>query len=275
MFDDQDMLDNFDNTIEALDQELHLLEQYKNILDQIAIISKTDIYGTITYVNQKFSDVSGYAQHELIGHPHNIVRHPDMPTSAFETIWQTIQSKQPWQGLVKNKRKDGTAYILHSHIFPILSGKNGDIEEFISVRFDVTQDFHKTALAELEQAKTQLQSKHDHLQNFYHCSSDVSHDWNQCLEQMVLPDLMNLKEWGQKYHGPIKFDEMSQLIEEYDHLQQTENRLIDALKTQQAEVAAESWHSFQSLTQKMMSQINQIAAAITENDLAHHLDGTD
>ena len=70
------------------------------------IVSRTDLKGIITYANDTFAEISGYEVDELIGKAHNIVRHPDMPKSIFKELWQDLQTKGSWSGVVKNKRKD-------------------------------------------------------------------------------------------------------------------------------------------------------------------------
>ncbi len=119
------------------DNALALLEQYKKIIDESATVTKTDLTGVITYANDKFCKISGYTKEELIGKPHNIVRHPDMPKSAFKELWDTIQNKKIWQGIVKNKTKDSKAFYVKATVAPILN-KNGDIIEYIAVRHDIT-----------------------------------------------------------------------------------------------------------------------------------------
>ena len=76
------------------------------------LISSTDRRGNIEYVNNAFLEVSGFSHDELIGAPHNIVRHPDMPPAVYENMWQTISQGKPWMGLVKNRRKNGDYYSL-------------------------------------------------------------------------------------------------------------------------------------------------------------------
>lgn len=117
---------------------LNLLEQYKAITNKSSIISKTDTKGIITYVNEKFCQISGYKESELIGKPHNIVRHPDMPPSAFKELWNTIQNKQTFQGVVKNRARNGDPYYVKTTIQPILNAQ-GEIEEYISLRHDITE----------------------------------------------------------------------------------------------------------------------------------------
>jgi len=118
-------------------RNISLLQQYKNAVDRSSIVSKTDIKGRITYVNDKFCAISGYKPEELLNQPHNIVRHPDMPKSAFKEMWQTILQKKPWFGIIKNKKRDGDYYIVEVTINPILDHK-GEIEEFIAIRNDIT-----------------------------------------------------------------------------------------------------------------------------------------
>jgi len=102
------------------------------------IISRTDLNGIITYANETFCDISGYDIDELIGKSHNIVRHPDMPTAAFKDLWDTIQDKKQWIGVVKNLRKDKGFYWIQA----IISGvyKNGILVEFKSLRTPISYD---------------------------------------------------------------------------------------------------------------------------------------
>src|SRR5512144_2489936 len=84
------------------------------------IVSRTDLKGRITYVNETFVHACGFTRDELIGKAHNIVRHPDMPAAAFADLWDTIKTGQPWSGLVKNRRKDGGFYWVHANVTPIV-----------------------------------------------------------------------------------------------------------------------------------------------------------
>lgn len=101
------------------------------IFEGRVIISQTDVEGVITFVNRQFCDVSGYTAQELIGKPHNIVRHPDMPTAKFAQMWKTIKSGQAWNGLIKNLRKDGMYYWVEIEILPIKDDRD-EITGFIS-----------------------------------------------------------------------------------------------------------------------------------------------
>ncbi|MGZ5030696.1 MAG: PAS domain-containing protein [Methylobacter sp.] len=96
------------------------------------IVSTTNPEGIITHVNQAFIDMSGYTEDELIGAPHSILRHPDMPPAAFKELWDTVQKGEKWQGFVKNLRKDGGYYWVKATVIPNI--RNGAIVGYTSVR---------------------------------------------------------------------------------------------------------------------------------------------
>ncbi|MBN2644603.1 MAG: EAL domain-containing protein [Desulfuromonadaceae bacterium] len=121
-----------------LERTIAFLDQYKKAVDESAIISKTDLNGVITYVNDRFCALSGYKKNELIGQKHNIVRHPDMPRSAFRQMWKTIQDGGIWRGIVKNLKKDGSSYYVDALVMP-LRDENGIIHEYISIRHDISR----------------------------------------------------------------------------------------------------------------------------------------
>jgi PAS domain S-box-containing protein len=116
----------------------NILYEYKGAIDTSFIVSKTDIDGKIIYINKKFCEISGYSYDELIGKPHNIVRHPDMSAAAFEEMWRTILDKKTWRGRITNLKKSGDPYIVESVVSPIFY-PDGEIKEFIAIRYDVTK----------------------------------------------------------------------------------------------------------------------------------------
>lgn len=120
--------------IEKLSREI---EARTKILNAAAIVSETDQFGTITFVNDTFCKVAQYNRDELIGKPHNIVRHPDMPKAVFKEMWDTIKKGEIFQGIVKNKAKDGTPYWVIATIGGIL-GADGKPYKYIGVRIDIT-----------------------------------------------------------------------------------------------------------------------------------------
>lgn len=117
-----------------------ILQEYKDIVDENSIVSKTDINGIITYVNKEFIETSGYSEEELLGKSHNIVRHEDMKSSTFKELWKTIKvDKKSWKGIVKNKKKNGSFYWVEAYIKPIFN-ENNEITEFIGIRNDITDE---------------------------------------------------------------------------------------------------------------------------------------
>jgi len=123
-------------------EKLRLLEQYQDIVDRSSIISKTNLKGIITYVNDEFCKVSGYSREELVGQNHNIVRAKDVPKSVFENLWITIRDKkETWYGTIKNRTKYGELYYVNASVRPIIN-QYGEIEEYIALRTLVTNIIH-------------------------------------------------------------------------------------------------------------------------------------
>jgi len=114
------------------------------VLDDQAIVSKTDLNGNIVYVNPYFTQVSGFSEAELLGSPQNIVRHPDMPAEAFADLWSSIKGGTPWTGIVKNRCKNGDHYWVRANITPIR--ENGKTTGYMSVR--VKAERHQIEKAE-------------------------------------------------------------------------------------------------------------------------------
>lgn len=109
-----------------------LTEQEIPFPDGKLIVSRTDTSGIITHFNQSFVEMSGYSKEELLGAPHHILRHPDMPQAAFADLWETVQQGKKWHGYVKNLRKDGSYYWVYATVVPNV--RNGKIIGYTSVR---------------------------------------------------------------------------------------------------------------------------------------------
>ncbi len=115
----------------------NIFTQYLDIIDKTLIISETDLNGIITAVNKNFEKISKYSAEDLLGKNHNIVRHPDMPKKVFENLWNTIKAGKIWEGIIKNKRKDGKNYYVKSIIAPIKNEKGENIY-YVAFRQDIT-----------------------------------------------------------------------------------------------------------------------------------------
>ncbi|WP_051050837.1 PAS domain-containing methyl-accepting chemotaxis protein [Winslowiella toletana] len=108
------------------------------LADDTTLMTTTDASGNITYANMSFVEVSGYAQHEIEGQPHNLVRHADMPKQAFADMWATIRQGLPWSGLVKNRRKNGDYYWVRANVVPLI--RDSKIIGYMSVRIKPSRE---------------------------------------------------------------------------------------------------------------------------------------
>src|SRR5574343_348263 len=113
-------------------QNMPVLDEEILVPAGVSLVSKTDLHGNITYANDAFINISGYSREELIGEPHNLVRHPDMPPQVFHHLWQTVKQGNPWKGIVKNRAKDGRFYWVKAVIVPIR--KENQTIGYMSVR---------------------------------------------------------------------------------------------------------------------------------------------
>jgi aerotaxis receptor len=108
------------------------------ISDDTLIVSRTDLKGRLTYFNDQFLDAAGFSEAELMGQPHNIIRHPDMPSEAFENLWDTLKAGKPWVGAVKNRRKNGDFYWVLATASPVR--ENGQVTGYTSIRTKLPAD---------------------------------------------------------------------------------------------------------------------------------------
>ncbi|HEJ9487400.1 PAS domain-containing methyl-accepting chemotaxis protein [Proteus sp. GOKU] len=102
------------------------------VSENATLMSTTDLDGNIIYANEDFVEASGFSVEELVGQPHNIVRHPDIPSEVFKDMWRTLKQGEIWTGIVKNRRKNGDHYWVRANITPII--RQGKIQSFMSVR---------------------------------------------------------------------------------------------------------------------------------------------
>lgn len=166
------------------------LKEYKRILNESDIISKGDANGIITEVNDKFCEISGYSHEFLIGKPHSVVRHPDMPKKIFKQLWEKISAHETFKGILKNRRRDGSAYYVDATISPIIDTQ-GNIKEIIGIRHDITDVMNpkKQLMADLSYLENPLLiflqiSNYDLFKEFY--SESIMHTFEFELEQIIL-----------------------------------------------------------------------------------------
>jgi aerotaxis receptor len=113
------------------------------VSDETLIVSRTDLKGKIAYFNEDFVAAAGFSSDELMGQPHNIIRHPDMPPAAFENLWNTLKAGKPWLGAVKNRRKNGDYYWVLATASPIR--ENGRVTGYTSIRTRLPAEQRKLA----------------------------------------------------------------------------------------------------------------------------------
>ena len=118
-------------------QNLPVTQRERTFPADDRLISTTDMDSRITYCNDAFVEISGFTREELIGQPHNLVRHPDMPPAVFGHMWDTIKQGKPWMGIVKNRAKNGDFYWVSAYVTPVYEG--GRMVGYESVRSLPTQ----------------------------------------------------------------------------------------------------------------------------------------
>lgn len=118
-------------------EDLRVCEPYQEMVDKLCAVVVTDPHGIITFINDRFCELSGYDRDDLVNNSVSIVRHLDSPKSQFTDIWNTINNKTVWTGELRNCNKSGSAYYVSTTIAPILDD-NGAIKEMISVQYDIT-----------------------------------------------------------------------------------------------------------------------------------------
>jgi PAS domain S-box-containing protein len=193
-------------------------KRLKTIVDKYIISSTTDLKGRIVDVSDAFCKVSGYTREELIGKPHNIIRHPDMPKSAFRDLWQTIKQGKAWKGEVKNLKKDGGYYWVYANIEPLFNNK-GKIEGYAAVRLDITDSIHLEEELERSKEKDRTLLHQSKLAQMGEMISMIAHQWRQPLTAIssTTSDLymkIVLKKYSNEYfiQKLEKIDELSQYL---------------------------------------------------------------
>ena len=132
---------NLERTIKDRTNELELskykMKDYISLVYENIITSSTDLKGNITDVSQAFCDISGYTKEELIGKPHNILRHPDTPKEVFEKLWSDCKDNKTWKGEIKNLKKDGSFYWVSASVHPVYNEDNVKVG-YTSIRQNIT-----------------------------------------------------------------------------------------------------------------------------------------
>lgn len=179
------------------------LQSYIETVDEYVITSETDTHGKITYVSKAFEAISGYTKAELLGKPHNIVRHPQMAGALYADLWKTIQSGRTWHGEILNRHKEGGGYWVDVHISPKFDGGH-EIIGYRAIRTDIT-DKKKIQELSLRDPMTGLYNRR-HLIETVPLEIQKAHRNGQRIAFMIL-DVDKFKEYNDTY-GHQRGDEV-------------------------------------------------------------------
>lgn len=164
------------STLDGLSsQDLHSL---KSSIDEAAIVAITDQNGTITYVNQKFCQISQYSQSELLGENHRIINSGYHSGEFFAALWKTIREGKTWEGEIRNRAKDGSVYWVHTTIVPFLDDEGVPLK-YVSIRYDITK--RKSFEEQLTVYARKLETSNRELQDF---ASIAAHDLQEPLRKI-------------------------------------------------------------------------------------------
>lgn len=229
------------------------MKSYMEILNQEALVSKTDLNGKIIFANDGFCEVSGFSRDELMGKSHNIVRHPDISKDLFKDMWTTIKNAKLWVGTLKNLAKDGTTYFINMKIIPIfdLTGKN--IVEFMAVRFLVTES---------EIKKREFQKNYiEQISNYKNKINLINKDRDDLLKKILSLEqkYINLEERNKTFEKRKKDLQFQLSAYEKNSLELDKIELMTKKdKNKQFEEIYKSLNSFKNINSKLEKESNSL-----------------
>ena len=231
---------------------IHNERKLKLITDKYIISSVTDTKGKILDASDAFCAISGYTREELVGKPHNIVRHPDMPKSAFKDLWDTIKQGRTWQGRVKNLKKDGGYYWVYANIEPIFN-KKGAIEAYAAIRIDITDSIHLEEELEKSQQKDKAMLQQSKLAQMGEMIAMIAHQWRQPLTAIssTTSDLY-LKIMLENYDSEY----FSKKLEKIDEFSQHLSKTIDDFRSFYREDKEKKNIKFSEITQGALNIVS-------------------
>ena len=197
-----------------MDNIKECFRQYQEAIEASNIVSKTDINGIITFVNDEFCKMSGFSREELIGANHNIVRHPEVPKEVFARLWETILAKKVHKGAIRNRTKDGRDVYLNTTVIPILN-LHGQIEEFVAIRHDVTDVINLNN--ELKKTKKELLNLNENLENRVAEQTAELVNLNQNLENLVKAEIKKNEEKTKMLFLQSRLASMGEMIANIAH----------------------------------------------------------
>lgn len=231
----------FDITAQKISEET--MRQQKIALDESAIVAITDLKGDITYVNDKFCEISKYSREELIGKNHRIINSGLHPAEFFQDLWKTIYSGKVWTGEIRNRAKDGTYYWVSTTIVPYLL-ENGKPYQFVAIRFDITKQ---------KEMESDLIARTRQLEDFCFI---VSHNLRGPLANLLM--LNSMIEASTTYEEQKMFVE--RLSKPVHVLNELFNELVESLQVRQDTSIEQEQLEFMACYEKAMEALNAGAA---------------
>ncbi|WP_254565803.1 PAS domain S-box protein [Oscillatoria sp. HE19RPO] len=230
-------------------QLLQELKTRQNALDEAAIVSETDSEGLITFVNDKFCEISGYSRAELIGNNHRMINSGYHPKSLFEEMWKTITAGRVWKGELRNQCKNGQYYWVDTTISPIFDA-HGKIAKYIGIRFDITD--RKQVAQELEKFAQDRKSEADEL------------------TQQVLKLLMEIKGAAKgdlTVRAEVNNNVLGALADSFNFLVSSLKKVVTGIQELATEVRSatrESIANTQDLTERAGEQAQQVEFSLRQ-----------
>jgi len=226
--------------IYSMNQELDI---YRESANNQLLVSKTNLDGMIIYANKNFCEISGYTKEELIGQPHNIVRHPNMPKSAFENLWSTIEKGRVWSGTVQNRSKDGSSYFVEANIFPIKDEEN-NIIEYISFRQNITEHINLNNKAKDMLKQTKLNYSKVYEDSISKARVSVSKEIENLELALNLERDNSKKQTSKRSRAEVKLnettDEKNKEIQYWKNKLSTERNILNSLSSTNKKLTVES-----------------------------------
>lgn len=187
---------------------------YQKAIESTNIVSKTDINGIITFVNNEFCKITGYSKQELIGQTHNIIRHENMQDATFKKLWSTILRKRVYKAIMQNKAKNGNTFYVNTTIIPLLD-ENKNIKEFIAIRHDITEEF--LLKANLIKKQRQLDKKIINLEKKVQRQAKKLISLNKTLESRVAKEASKNREKNRLLFQQSRLASMGEMIGNIAH----------------------------------------------------------
>lgn len=232
------------------------LEQQKIALDKSAIVAITNTKGDITYINDKFCEISKYNEQELIGRNHRIVNSGFHPPEFFIALWKTISAGNIWQGEIKNRAKDGSYYWVSTTIVPYLDDKQKPYQ-YVSIRFDITKQ---------KQQEEDLKNRTQQLEDFCFI---ISHNLRSPLSNLLI--LTSMLEASETFEDQKLL--ISKLSKPINTLNETFSELVESLQVKRDLQIEKEELSFEACLLDVMQMLS-LDLMETEFELTHDFNNT-